>query len=217
MESQKQTTTRKRNRRGEGQKLRDELIDAASRLLEQHGAVEALSLRAVATEAGVSAPSVYRHFDDLDDLLLAVVEARFGDFEQHLAAATDGIDDPFAALVAMGRAYLQFADEQPGRYQAIFHHGLADRVAGDVPFEEVPGSGCFVAIVDAVQRCLDAEPPDDGSSDERDAFRIAVHLWTGVHGIADLRANHPAFPWPPIDDLLTDMAEQVLPRRPSPG
>lgn len=204
MERGKRSTTRKRNPRGEGQRLRAELIEAASRLLAEHGAVEAISLRAVATEAGVSAPSVYRHFADLDALLMAVVEARFGDFEAHLAAAAEGIDDPFEALAAMGRAYLQFADEQPGRYQAIFHHGLVDQVAGDVPFEQMPGAGCFLAIVAAVQRCLDTNPGDD-----RDAFRLAVQLWASVHGIADLRANHPGFPWPPIGVLLTDMADHI--------
>ena len=56
--------------------LRRALLDAAERVLERDGA-GALSLRAVAREAGVSAAAPYHHFKDKDDLLAAVIDRSF--------------------------------------------------------------------------------------------------------------------------------------------
>jgi AcrR family transcriptional regulator len=75
---------RRRHRRGEGARLRGELIDAASRQLAELGDAERLSVRAVARAAGVTAPSTYRHFPDKRSLVRAVVEERFRDFDRVL-------------------------------------------------------------------------------------------------------------------------------------
>jgi len=56
------TTTRRR--RGTGHELREVVIAVATDLLAELGDVEALTMRAVATAAGVTPPSVYRHFPD---------------------------------------------------------------------------------------------------------------------------------------------------------
>jgi AcrR family transcriptional regulator len=61
---------RKRNPRGQGERLRDDIIEAASRLLADPAAPP-LTLRAVAREVGVAATSVYLHFDSIDTLTLA--------------------------------------------------------------------------------------------------------------------------------------------------
>jgi AcrR family transcriptional regulator len=70
---------RLRNARGKGDQLRAELIGAAINLLSRLGFDEPLSLRSVAKEAKVSAPSVYLHFKDRDQLLMAVLEQLFAE------------------------------------------------------------------------------------------------------------------------------------------
>ena len=70
------TRTRQRNPRGQGERLRDDIIEAASRLLADPAAPP-LTLRAVAREVGVAATSVYLHFDDIESLTLAVVNHLF--------------------------------------------------------------------------------------------------------------------------------------------
>ncbi len=52
---------------------RQKILDAASRLSAERG-FSSLSLRAVAQEAGIGPSSFYRHFTDLDDLGLALVD-----------------------------------------------------------------------------------------------------------------------------------------------
>src|SRR5947199_7637735 len=72
------TKTRQRNPRGQGERLRDDIIEAASRLLADPAAPP-LTLRAVAREVGVAATSVYLHFDDIESLTLATVNHLFGE------------------------------------------------------------------------------------------------------------------------------------------
>ena len=67
---------RPRARRGEGHRLRHDLVAAASSLLAEMGDANQLSMRTVAAAAGVTPPSIDRHFSDKLSLLLAVLEER---------------------------------------------------------------------------------------------------------------------------------------------
>jgi len=68
---------RQRNQRGQGARLREELIEVASDLLAERGDPDRLSIRAVAAAAGVTPASIYLHFVDRTSLLRAVVAERF--------------------------------------------------------------------------------------------------------------------------------------------
>ena len=68
------TEPRRRNRRGEGGKLREEIIAAAVALLDEGGDERAVTLRSVARKAGIAAPSIYAHFADQPSIMLAVVQ-----------------------------------------------------------------------------------------------------------------------------------------------
>ena len=91
--------------------LRRALVDAAGRVLAKDGA-QALSLRAVAREAGVSPAAPYHHFKDKSDLLHALAEEGFhalGD-----AMKVEFERDPNHSLTTMGLAYVKFARSQSG-------------------------------------------------------------------------------------------------------
>ena len=122
MATTQQAQVRRRNPRGQGDRLREEIISAASELIAESGDADRLSLRAVAKRIGIAAPSIYRHFPDAEHLKMAVVERNFATF----AAARDGasakITDPAAALLARCRAYCQFAMDNPGPYRFMFSH-----------------------------------------------------------------------------------------------
>ena len=60
-----ETPTRTRNPRGSGTRLRDEIIDASIALIDETDDPAALTLRGIARQAGITAPSIYRHFADL--------------------------------------------------------------------------------------------------------------------------------------------------------
>ena len=80
---------RQPNRRGEGVRLRSEILAAAAKILDATGDENAVTLRAVARAAGISAPSIYAHFPNRQAILLAVVEDAFSDLTDHLRTAAD--------------------------------------------------------------------------------------------------------------------------------
>jgi AcrR family transcriptional regulator len=191
---------RKRNRRGQGARLREELIEAASALLADRGHPDQLSIRAVAAAAGVTAPSIYLHFADRKSLLRAVLEDRFRDFGRRLCDAEAGGSDPFDALRRRCRAYFRFAKDHPGHYRILFSAAaLGPKGIGTYGKTAHPGYASFLALVDAVQRCLDARPH---AAPDRDSFFLAIQLWAWMHGLIDLRISKPEMQWPAIDALL---------------
>src|SRR5258708_38995990 len=97
--------------RGQGDRLRADLVAAASRLLEEGDGEQTLSLRAVARQAGVVPQSVYLHFADRKALLIAVYEARFGELLDALGETTGR--DARDRLRAICLAYCGYAGQHP--------------------------------------------------------------------------------------------------------
>jgi AcrR family transcriptional regulator len=94
-----------------------QLLDAAARLMERDGS-QAVSMQAVAAEAGVSVGLIYRYFGGKDDLLLAVIIGVLDSFATKVpeAIAAAG-DDPVDRLVAAFRSYCDVIDDH--RHAAV--------------------------------------------------------------------------------------------------
>jgi AcrR family transcriptional regulator len=197
-------STRPRNRRGEGARLRDDIVDAAVELLDETGSESAVSLRSVARRVGIAAPSIYRHFPDQPAIMLAVVQRAFGELETYLreAIAAAGDDDPRRRLYACCYAYLHYAQEHPERYRTMFGGGWMPSL-GDtsvtVQDVETLGDACMQLLTDGLRDCVAA-----GISQVTNIEADSVALWLGLHGLAHQRAVTVAFPWPP------DIAERVI-------
>lgn len=181
------TTTRKpRSRRGEGDKLRAEIIDATERLLVELGDESAVSIRAVADAVGKTPPAIYLHFADKDELIQQVCARRFEEFDQVLEEAGARSDDPLESLRLRGEAYVKFGVEHPEHYKVLL------MTARPIPADDsidLPGMTAFQHLVAAVQRCIDAKV----FSGEHDALEIALTLWSAVHGITALLITLPKF------------------------
>lgn len=190
--------SRKRNRRGEGQRLRDEIVDAATRLIDGAGP-ETITLRGVAREAGISAPSIYGHFEDADAIMDAVVERFLAQLEAHIRAATDQHAEPVARLMAGCGAYLTFSERYPQRYAVLFRHERP-RPAREARAVSDGAARPFETLIEGIGDCVAA-----GRSSSTDPFGDATALWSALHGYATLRATVPQFPWPERDDMLSRM------------
>jgi len=185
--------TRERNRRGEGERLRHELLAAAAALVEEHGTVDEVSLRAVAKRAGVSPMAVYNHFADRVALLDATIEHCWEAFSAVMTGATEGVDDPYDRLTAAGLAYVAYALEHPGTYRVLFAR------QDDVPRAVPAGMGAFDQLVGMVHDVLHA------NGDGRDPVFVAVQVHTWVHGIVDLVGCQAAVEGPDVDELLPEV------------
>src|SRR5476651_57964 len=95
------------------------LVDAARRILEAEGAA-ALSLRAVAREAGVSPAAPYHHFKDKTELLEAVAHGGWDALSDAIVEARRSAANPAEGLTNIGVAYVNFARDNPALYRLMF-------------------------------------------------------------------------------------------------
>jgi AcrR family transcriptional regulator len=189
---------RERNRRGEGGRLRDDILAVATDLLEETGNEEAVTLRAVARKVGISAPSIYAHFDDRQAIVDAIVDAAFADFNDAISAAVEASSDPLLRLRAGCAAYLRFAAERPNRYKLLFESQiLAPRPGGPETPAPAIRTESFDALVRLLQDCIDA-----GISASADPQLDSIAIWVALHGYATLHALVGGFPWPDLDVML---------------
>lgn len=195
---------RARNPQGGGRRLRDELVAAADRILAETGDEEGLSLRAVAREAGIAAPSIYLHFANKQELVRAVIEVRFGELS---AAVTQAValapDDPAERLSAGCLAYCRFGLDHPNAYRVLF--GNLPALAEGTALEDLPGAEAFFILVDGVRGCIEG-----GRAPRADAVRVATNVWTALHGIVSLRRSASAFPWPPVVQQVDDVLRGLV-------
>ena len=184
------TSTRRRNPRGQGERLRDDIIAAASRLLADPAAPP-LTLRAVAREVGVAATSVYLHFDSIEALTLATVNHLFGE----LMRQQDGLTeiDPRERVLAGAMVYCEFGLAAPGHYQLMFASQLP---LPDHTPEEFPGWKSFQQLIERVAAGIGTD------TDDPRVFFTSQLIWQQLHGIVSLRISRPRFPWHPLEPAV---------------
>src|SRR6201994_509873 len=110
-----------RNARGQGTRLADDIVRGALALVERTGSDEAVTLRAVAREVGIAAPSIYAHFADREAIIMAAVVQVFDELAAAIkqAQAVAG-PDPVNRLLAGGQGYLAYGLPPPAGEGALF-------------------------------------------------------------------------------------------------
>ncbi len=193
---------RSRNARGEGEKLRGEIIDAAVKVLSALGPEDPFSLRSVAKMAKIAAPSVYIHFADRNVLLLAVLEKLFAEQVAIRAAAETAAakagGGAWERLLARSVASVRFGLEHPGHYKVLFEGRVVPRL--NDPRIANFGRPLLVRSIQLIR-----EIPSQPARVSDDPERLSLLLWSGLHGVVSLRINKPTLDWPPA----TELAEQI--------
>ena len=155
--------------------LREALIEASLALIREVG-IRGFTLREVARRAGVSHAAPYRHFRDKDDLLAVLAEQGFNRLTAAMRAAAARAHHPFQRLQNAGIAYIEFAQDDPERFQVMFSVELDPQVHSSAM---EAGESSFAELVRLVAAC---PRPSDGPSVET----LALVAWTQVQGIAEL-------------------------------
>src|SRR5512138_3056489 len=138
--------------------LRRALLDAAAAVVERDG-VGALSLRDLARRLGVSHAAPAHHFADRTALLVELAADGYARFGAALAEAARREREPFERLLAVGRAYVRFALDHPGRFRVMFGRELAELDPPACPVGPAGGAAWQVQL-DAVRAVLEATAPE---------------------------------------------------------
>jgi AcrR family transcriptional regulator len=168
---------RTRAPRGFGDRLRDEILDAATELLLGTGHAKAVSIRSVAQRVGVTPPSIYLHFEDKDALLDAVCARYFAKLDQEMQRAAAGQPSTVEVLRAQGLAYVRFATETPELYRIATMGEW--RSGSDV--DDSLDSSALDHMRSTVQALMNEVIYPSG-----DSTRAALELWSAAHGVAAL-------------------------------
>jgi AcrR family transcriptional regulator len=167
--------------------LRRALI-AAGLDMARAGGPDAIVLREATRRTGVAPNAAYRHFADRRGLQSAVsmaargmVAAAMADEQEHLPAVGDPCEAARARMIAVGVAYLRFAQTEPGWFRTAF----------TVPTSLVEGAAegdlsPFALLADALDEMVvvGALLPERRAGAEFAA-------WSAVHGLAMLVLEGP--------------------------
>jgi AcrR family transcriptional regulator len=175
--------------------LRQAVIDEGLELLDANQKEpDALSLRQIARNVGVSAPAVYHHFPDKRALLKSLADYGMQLLaDQQAEAAKIGGEIGFAE---MGRIYVRFAIANPGLFRLIFSH-MPMRVGLSISGPE--GSPEWL-LRDYVQRALGP------AATAKQQFAAVVRIWSLIHGLSmlilDEQVDHQT-----AEELLEDILD----------
>jgi AcrR family transcriptional regulator len=197
-----------RARRGEGELLRDQILEATRELLLEKGDVDAVSIRAVAERVGKTPPSIYLHFADKGQLILAVCEQGFQELAEFSRAAQSPYDDPVDRIRACGKAYVRFALDHPEQYRILFMEPAGKPEALDpfeLTFDGLKQHVAFRSLYDNVARGFE-EGRFVGSGPEL----TSLAMWAAIHGIASLLIAKPFMDWPSVDVFVDTIFDQHL-------
>ena len=167
------------------------LVLAGRRILESQG-VAALSLRAVAREAGVSPAAPYHHFKDKGELLDAVAEEGWKELGGSIVEARRGAATAKQAMTEIGVAYVCFARANPALYR-IMYDAACDRAS--MPGHGKPeqeGNG-WTQVAEAIVQAGVCPP------EPREIELATIAAWCTAHGVAEMAGFRE------FDDLKTDM------------
>ena len=154
-----------------GDARRDQLLEAADRVVRRDGSAASMNL--IAAEAGITKPILYRHFGDKGGLYQALASRYVDDLLARLRAALGTRGGLEARTRATIDAYLTAVGEQPQVYQF-----LLERAAVEEPGVRGEVQGFVRRFGDELAAGIRAEPALAGIDEHR------ALVW--AHGIAGM-------------------------------
>jgi AcrR family transcriptional regulator len=155
--------------------FRERLCEAAERLFAERGP-DAVTMRQLAAELGVSPMTPYRYFEDKDDILAAVRAKGFNRFAEALETARNQAKGKGARVIgqAVGEAYVAFAIGHPHSYKLMFDFNQphAEKYPELVAAGQRAQKTMTGHVEDAIAEGLMAGDPQ----------QIGLMFWAAIHG-----------------------------------
>jgi len=186
--------------------LRNSLIQAGMEILAQEGG-GALSLRKVASRAGVSHAAPYAHFADRQDLIAAISSEGFRQLYARIKAVEEANPTDIAnRFIEVAWAYVQFAMQNSSLFKIMFS-GILEGENKYPEFVNISHEN-FLLLVHLVQECQQASLLRPGPADV-----LAVSVWSLVHGFVSLvlekQISHTILEGTSVKALLGQTLDQI--------
>jgi len=189
----------------------DEIKTTARELMREQGTTD-VRFTDIARVMGLSAPALYRYFDDRDQLLTALIEDGFDSLGDRIAQARERVDpgDIMGRWFAAAGAYRDWARDEPQRFALVLGmpvpgyaapvEGLtseaASRAMGQLSSlfvaaaeRGVLGPPLIQEVSSAVSMCQELKHPDGAGTLPPATFQALLQTWAMLHGLVSLEVN----------------------------
>jgi len=160
--------------------LKEALISEALLMLEKDG-LQSITLRELTNRLGTSRSAVYRHYSSKDELIKAVIQAGFLKLDESVFGKVDDSLDVEKKIYALGKAYINFAINNPNLYRMIFGQELQEQREESCDINEREDAPGFHKLVDLIANAQELQ-----ILKKEDPFMQATVMWAMLHGLANL-------------------------------
>lgn len=180
---------KKRRPSPERERRRAAILAAAIELFAERG-MDNVNFGDIARKARLSRPLVYFYFPDLEKLVFETLIIAAERLHRHFMAALHPSDCGLDQIMAIGRAYVSFSQDEPALFEILAHKesnqmqkGSTEPIAEDCQRHY---DAIMSLLVAALQKGI-----RDGSirKDVGDTGKVAICLWGLTHGLIQLASN----------------------------
>ena len=162
------------------QSTRTSILEAAVLVYGQSGS-QGFSMRAVATEAEITATAIYRHYPDKAALAQALVEKARGLLGAYLFEGSRGANS-LERLWSCADSYVAFVLAYPQLYRLLFLDPISGNLPDVLELQANEHAAPFRFVVDRIREAM-----DDEFLTRDDPGRVALSAWSQLHGLCTLR------------------------------
>lgn len=160
-----------------------------------------VSLRAIAGELDLSAPALYRYYENKEALLAAVRAAGFTEIHRVLADVRARATSPLAAPGDAIKAYLDFATRRRELYQLMYE--LDQGAFASTPEVHEKRGLAFSEAIGIAQDMLDY------LGIQGDSVELAHIFWINAHGLAALTVANQLDLGKRFDELVDPLVDTL--------
>lgn len=160
--------------------LKKEILEAAKSVFSEKG-YEATSIRAIAERIEYSPATIYLYYKDKNEIVHALHREGFKLLVSHFEVLNN-VTHPFERLKGMGRAYIQFASQNPDIYKLLFSLEEPLQHVANCFEEWDEGDRAFDILSKTVSECQ-----QHGYFHGFDPIQLSFVIWSTMHGMCVLR------------------------------
>ena len=166
--------------RNKEREARRELILSAALTLFAQNDFKNVTVREIAREAGVSPGTIYRYYENLDDLFIDIISVRTRELVEELGGPVEGGNPP--DIQTLCQRYVTFLNDNLSFYQMMAHFMVGGRISPDGVAKLNP---LMRGFLDVIEHAVAFHSPDG------DNRSTAQALFSALNGVMISYATYP--------------------------